>query len=390
MDATHDATRPVGTEEGRHRFLRALAHELRSPLGVIRTATFLLRDRDTRDPEVASLGQMIERQAARMAELVDRMLDVARAEQDGLVLHWERLDLGAVLAGCLETWRPVIEVNEQHLVLELPGRPMPVDGDPARLGQLLDVLLDNACRFTPPGGTLRVEARPGPPLCLQVRDSGAGMTPETLAGIFTLFHGTASAPARGRRGLGVGLALARRFAELHGGGLAAASGGPGLGSTFTLSLPVPEPVAPVPGLPPGGASSGASPGAAPDPGLRVLVIDDDPCDRLICGSHLEYLGHRVTLAPDGASGVVQALGERPDLVLVDFEMPGMDGPEVARRIRAALGPGVALVAHTGHSHETALATAKAAGFDAFLVKSADPEGLARTLRELRRPSPGGR
>ena len=370
--------------KGREAFLGTLAHALRNPLGPIRTAAFLLKAKGAVDPEVEQLRGLIERQASQLAGLVDTLVDVTMAEQGRLAVRKEPLDLGPILAKGLDTWRPLLEAQGLQLKLDLPTHPLPLDGDPLRLEQVVGTLLGNACQYTPPGGQVWVEVRlEAAVVVLRVRDTGAGLSPGTLARLFTLFHQGEGSSAPGRRGLGVGLALARQFAALHGGSLKAASEGPGLGSEFTLRLPA---------LGPAPFSPRAAPGMGSSQPLRVLVIDDDANDRLLQKLLLEEQGYEVCLAASGEAGLARALEQGPVIILVDLEMPGMGGLEAAKALRAALGAAPFLVAMTGHSHDDAIAQAMAAGFDAFLVKGADPSNLitllqARLLQPAQRHAP---
>jgi len=242
MEARHGpeaqrTSQPEGAT-GWHTFLDVMGHELRNPLTPLRMAAHLLNAEGPRPPDCAKLSGIIERQVAAMAQMIDTMLDVSRVARGTLTLNPEPQDLGRILAKVLESWRPLMEAQRQRLRLHLPLAPLPLAGDAARLEQLLGALCANACQFTPADGEIDIAARQdGPTLHLQVKDTGIGMSPETLAGAFTLFFRGEPQSPHGIRGQGIGLTLARHFAELHGGSLTATSDGPGLGSTFSLSLP---------------------------------------------------------------------------------------------------------------------------------------------------------
>jgi PAS domain S-box-containing protein len=354
-------------------FLATLAHELRNPLAPIRTGAYLLSKRPTSDPETGRIVDMIARQAAHMARLVDDLLDVARIEQGRLELRKERVDPGLVAAHAAEACRALIEAGNHPFSLSVPA-PLPVlEADPVRLEQMLCNLLNNACKCTPPGGRIELTAAvEGGELVLAVRDDGIGMSPGVLAHIFDLFFQAGQATDR-PGGLGIGLTLVQRLAQLHGGSVSASSAGPGLGSEFKLRLPLLEPAPPAPEP------------EAPVPEARqrhVLIVDDDPNVRMTMEMLLKTLDYQVTAAATGAKGIERAVALRPDIALIDLGMPGLNGLEVATRIRAALGQAIRLVALTGYSRDSDFAQTKAAGFDQHLVKSGDPRELLRQLEAL--------
>ena len=355
-------------------FLATLAHELRNPLAPIRTGAFLLAQRPARDPESRQVVDMIARQAAHMARLVDDLLDVARIEQGRLELRKERVDPGLVAAHAVEACKALIEAGKHQLSLNLPS-PMPaLAADPVRLEQMLCNLLNNACKCTPAGGRIELAAAvDGADLILCVRDNGIGMSPEVLAHIFDQFYQAGQATDR-PGGLGIGLTLVQRLAQLHGGSVSASSAGPGQGSEFRLRLPLLEPPPPGPAVDaPAGARNGKR---------HVLIVDDDPNVRMTLEMLLKTLDYRVTAAATGAKGVERAVALRPDIALIDLGMPGLNGLEVAVRIRAVLGQDIHLVALTGYSRDTDFAQTRAAGFDQHLVKSGDPRELLKRLQEI--------
>ncbi|MDR3670841.1 MAG: PAS domain S-box protein [Holophaga sp.] len=353
-------------------FLATLAHELRNPLAPIRTGAFLLTQRATEDPELMQLYAMIARQAAHMARLVDDLLDVSRIERGRVELRKERVALGQVVAHALEASKALIEAGGYQLAVELPDPAPELEADPVRLEQMLCNLLNNACKYTPAGGRIQVLAAwEGAEAVLRVRDDGIGMTPEVIEHIFDLFYQANPSTDRRGGGLGIGLTLVQRLAQLHGGALAATSDGPGKGSEFVLTLPALSP-APAP-----------APAAEPTRARRqVLVVDDDRNVRQTLELLLHSLDYQVTAAASGAKGIELALAQRPDIALIDLGMPGMGGLEVATRIRAELGEAIRLVALTGFSGETDFAETKAAGFDHHLVKSGDPRELLQLLEMI--------
>jgi PAS domain S-box-containing protein len=355
-------------------FLATLAHELRNPLAPIRTGAFLLAQRPAGDPETRQVVDMIARQAAHMARLVDDLLDVARIEQGRLELRKERVDPGLVAAHAVEACRALIEAGNHQLSLNLPC-PMPaLAADPVRLEQMLCNLLNNACKCTPAGGRIELAAAvDGAELILCVRDNGIGMSPEVLAHIFDQFYQAGQATDH-PGGLGIGLTLVQCLAQLHGGSVSASSAGPGQGSEFRLRLPLLEPP------PPGPAA--VAPAVAHNVKRHVLIVDDDPNVRMTLEMLLKTLDYQVTAAATGAKGVERAVALRPDIALIDLGMPGLNGLEVAVRIRSALGQDIRLVALTGYSRETDFAQTRAAGFDQHLVKSGDPRELLKRLQEI--------
>ncbi len=357
-------------------FLATLAHELRNPLAPIRTAAHILALRGTEDPSLRQLHELIGRQAAHMARLVDDLLDVSRIERGKVQLRTERMDLGAVVAHAVEVCGSLIEDCEHRLALDLPAPGLEVDGDPARLEQMVCNLLNNACKYTPSGGDIRVSLkREDDQAVMRIRDSGIGLTPEAIGAIFDLFYQVGRNGHGREGGLGIGLTLASSLAELHGGSIVAASEGLGRGSEFTLRLPArPQGAAP--------AEHPAAMAAGAEHTRQVLIVDDNESVLTTLGLLLRALGYQVALAATGEAGVSQALAQRPDIALVDLGLPGLDGLQVARRLRAEWGDAIRLIALSGYSRESDIAAALAAGFDRHLVKSADPNGLLLAIAEL--------
>jgi len=376
-----DITERKRAEEGlrlanqrKDEFLATLAHELRNPLAPIRTGAFLLGQRAPRDPEIGQIYDMIARQSANMARLVDDLLDVSRIERGRVELRKERVDLGLVVAHALEASKALIDAGGHQVTVEVADPAPVLEADPVRLEQMLGNLLSNACKCTPAGGRIQVAAGwDGDQAVLRVRDDGIGMTPEVRAHIFELFYQAHQNHDRHGGGLGIGLTLVQHLAQLHGGAVSAASDGPGLGSEFRISLPALEPGRPRP-LP--------APVLAQGDRRHVLVVDDDRSVRQTLEMLLQSLDYRVSAAASGARGVELALAARPDIALIDLGMPGMDGLEVAARIRAELGPAILLVALTGFSRASDIADAKAAGFDHHLTKSGDPGELMKLLGKI--------
>jgi PAS domain S-box-containing protein len=357
-------------------FLATLAHELRNPLAPIRTGAFLLAQRGGADPEAARIHAMIATQSAHMARMIDELLDLARIESGKVDLRREPVDLGIALASALEACRPAMIARDQRVTVEVPTLPW-LDADPVRLEQMLCNLLNNACKYTPPGGAIRIRAtREDAWIDLGILDTGVGMSQEVMAHAFDLFYQAGQPLDRPEGGLGLGLTLVRQLAELHGGTVSATSEGPGKGSEFILRLPV------------AAAAGTAAPGpvlpmAVPQPAKRrVLIIDDDRDVRATSEMLLKAMNFQVTTAATGKAGIEQARKLRPDIALIDLGMPGLDGLEVGARIRQELGRDIYLVALTGYNRESDLERTRAAGFDRHMVKSGDPRELIQVLLEV--------
>jgi signal transduction histidine kinase/CheY-like chemotaxis protein len=350
-------------------FLAMLGHELRNPLGAIANAVQLL---DARDAEArVHARNVIGRQVQHLARMTDDLLDAARAMTGKIVLHRHPLELSAAVAGSLSTLRASGRTGGRRLVQQLD--PVWVDADPTRIEQIVGNLLGNALKFTPEQGTITVSvAREGPQALLRVSDDGVGMPPELTPRVFEPFVQGESPLDRSYGGLGIGLTLVRRLAELHGGSAAAHSAGLGRGSEFTVRLPAVQP-------PPRQSSqrSAAQTVSARD----VLVVEDNADARETLQRLLELQGHRVRVAADGQAGL-EAVGERmPEIALIDIGLPLLDGYELARRIRAQAGGERAyLVALTGYGLPEDRNRTEAAGFDLHLVKPVDAGMLAEVLK----------
>ena len=366
--------------QAKDEFLATLAHELRNPLAPIRTGVYLLQQRGAADPETRQIHELIDRQSAHMARLIDDLLDVSRIERGKIELRKEVVDPRKVVAHALEVSQPLFQARNQILVLALSDHLPAIEGDPVRLEQMLCNLLNNACKFTPIGGEIQVSgAEEEAHLVLRIKDNGIGMRPEVIARVFDLFFQAGRAMDRPEGGLGIGLTLVRELAELHGGSVGASSEGPGNGSEFQVRLPA---MAPAPVREP----SPRAPLAVDheNPQKHVLIVDDDPNVRLSEELLLRSMDYRVSVAATGEKGIQLALALRPDIAIIDLGMPGLSGLEVAARIRAELGQGIHLIALTGYSRDSDVAMSLAAGFDQHLVKSGDPRELMKTLSQIGR------
>ena len=374
----HEVTEQVGAlralkeaDRRKDEFLAILAHELRNPMGPIRTAAQLARRPDVSPEKQTWALEVIERQSRTIALLLDDLLDVARISQGRLELRREAVSLGRVLDAAVETARPLIDAKRHTLKVEAPM--VQLTADPLRLAQVLSNLLSNAAKYTDEGGEIVVSVSVGGnEATIQVRDNGIGLSPGAQATIFRMFSQIDSALDRAQGGLGIGLALSRGLVELHGGRIDVHSEGLGQGSEFTVRLPLT--IAP--------ANSGieAGPTALPRHRRKVLLVDDnhDAVDAL--GEMLRLEGHEIHTAVNGAEALDAAASFCPDVAVIDIGMPGMNGYEVAAAIRSsAWGEGMTLIALTGWGQAQDRERAKAAGFDHHCTKPIDPAHLQRLI-----------
>ena len=354
-------------------FLAMLAHELRNPLGAIGGAAQVLGLAQLDDPRARRARDVIERQVRQMARLVDDLLDVGRVMAGKVVLSLTPLDLAALVRSCVATMpQPARELGRLEVVVE----PVWVLGDAVRLEQIVGNLLSNAVKFTPAEQPIRIEVhREGEQAVLSVSDAGAGIRADLLPLVFDLFVQAEVAADRSTGGLGIGLTLVRRLVERHGGTVKATSAGPGKGATFTVRLPAVAPAAaPVPRAP-----------SPPSPARRVLLVDDNAEAREMYALALSVEGHEVDEAWDGPSALAAFRRSPPDIAIIDIGLPGMDGCELARRLREEpIGRHATLVALTGYGFPEDHQRSREAGFDRHLVKPVSPEDLRRELGALRR------
>ena len=364
-------------------FLAMLAHELRNPLAPIMTAAQLLK-LGRHDPKsVAGASDIIARQAAHMTDLVNDLLDVSRVTRGLVTLEKEELDLNVIVAAAVEQVRPLIDARRHALTLQLSGQPAHVFGDRTRLVQVISNILNNAAKYTAPGGSIVLavladEAQDE--VHVTVRDSGVGIAPEVLPYIFDLFTQAERTPDRSQGGLGIGLALVKSLVVLHGGTVHARSAGLGQGSEFSVCLPcLSAPKAHGPGAfgEPGQGGQGQERGH-----LRVMVVDDNADAARMLAALLEVQGHTVSVAYDAAGALARAKAERPDVLLLDIGLPDMDGYQLARRLRSQPeSAGAMLVALTGYGQAQDREEAQAAGFDHYLVKPADLNHVNEVLAQ---------
>ena len=372
-------------QEADHRkdeFLATLAHELRNPLAPISNSLQLLRLSDDLSPAVERVRAIMESQANHLVRLVDDLLDASRITRGKIVLRKERVELAAIVTSAVETSRPLIEAAGHQLAITLPVEPLTLEADPVRLTQVLVNLLNNAAKYTEKGGQIWLAARcRGDETVISVRDTGVGIPADMLPRVFDMFSQVDRTLSRAQGGLGIGLALARRFVEMHEGRIEAHSHGPGKGSEFVLYLPLPKD--------PAQAAIGAiaPPGDRVSlPARRILVVDDAPAAGYILGTLLEKIGQKVRTLNDPLSAWKAARAERPDVVFSDIGMPGMDGYELAQRLRNEPSlAGIVLVALTGYGQDNDRRRAKDAGFDHHLVKPVSFEALWDLLASLPPP-----
>jgi CheY-like chemotaxis protein/two-component sensor histidine kinase len=357
-----------------------LAHELRNPLAPIGNALQILRVARDDGATFAQVQGILDRQLGQMVRLVDDLLDVSRISRGKIDLRTERLEVARVVESALETSRPLLEEAKHELTVRVPPQPLCIVGDSTRLAQVLSNLLNNSAKYTPAGGQIGLTVeRQDRHVAIRVRDNGVGIPADMLPGVFELFTQDDRSLHRAQGGLGIGLTLARRLVEMHGGTIEAHSAGEGTGSEFVVRLPLASDDAKPP---PDGAREGGAAAARP-PARHVLVVDDNQDSAESLGTLLKLLGHEVRTAHDGPSALETAREFRPEVVLLDIGMPGMNGYDVARRMRTM--PEVRdalLVAQTGWGQDDDRRQSKEAGFNDHLVKPVDLDDLQRLLASL--------
>jgi signal transduction histidine kinase len=360
-------------DQRKDEFLATLAHELRNPLAPIRNSINLLKVKGSSERTDVWAREIIDRQSAHMARLLDDLLDVARINRGKLELRKQPTSLGAVIESAVETSRPVIELSRHFLEVGLPSETIMLHGDPVRLSQIFANLLTNAAKYTDPGGRIVLATRrEGAAVCVTVTDNGIGIPPEMLERIFEIFAQATPALQRSQGGLGIGLFLVKALAEMHGGSISARSAGAGQGSEFTVRLPV--------AAFPGHAEIPARPASQSPKALRVLVADDNQDAAESLASLLRAMGNEVRAVFDGVQAVDAAAAFHPDVAVIDIGMPRLNGYDAVRRIRQAeRGRRMVIVALTGWGQEEDRQRSLQAGFDRHLTKPVTEDQLAEML-----------
>ena len=354
-------------------FLATLAHELRNPLAPLRNALEILHMSEANPAMTKKARDMMERQLTQMVRLVDDLLDVSRITTGKLGIRKSVLDLQTVVRDAVETVRPFLESRRHELDVRVPSEAVSVEGDATRLAQVFGNLLNNAAKYTEPGGHIALTLeREGEEAVVRVRDSGIGLEPQSLSAIFDMFVQVDRSLERSQAGLGVGLTLAKRLVFLHGGSLTARSEGKGKGSEFEVRLPLAGATL-ADGTPAQAARSGA-------PSRRILLADDNVDFASSLAAMLSARGHEVRIAHDGAEALATAARFNPDFAFLDLGMPKVHGYEVARRLRELPGSSeCVLVAVTGWGQEDDRQRAREAGFDRHIVKPVDPSDIETIL-----------
>jgi len=373
----------AAADRRKNEFLAMLAHELRNPLAPIRNSLEEIHLRGAGEAAIEQAVEVAGRQVRHMARLLEDLLDVSRITRGKVKLRKAPLEIGTVVAHAIETTRPMIEASRHELVVMQPAEPIWLNGDVTRLEQVVSNLLNNAAKYTEPGGRILLSvAREGNEAVLKVEDQGIGLSAEMLTRVFDLFSQADLSLDRSQGGLGIGLTLVRSLVEMHGGSVVAQSEGLGLGSLFVVRLPVlasapiPRPVAP-----PAPALSSAT--------KNLLLVDDHQDSALSLARVLRLWGHKVTVAHDGPTAVDVATSRPFDIILLDIGLPGMDGLQVARRLRSDPNAGKStLVALTGYGQDEDQRRSRNAGFDFHLIKPVNLDDLRRLL-DRPQPSPGG-
>lgn len=357
-------------DKSKDEFLAMLAHELRNPLGAIGNAAALLGIRAAGNRDLQSPIEILNRQVQHTARLVDDLLDVSRITKGRLELRKEIVDLVAVAIRAADSVRPSMSFVPLQFTVDVPEEPVWLLGDPTRLEQVFGNLLNNAVTYNEPTGEVHLSLkRTASEAVIEVRDSGIGISPEVLPRIFGLFTQEDQSLARSRGGLGIGLKLVKTLVEMHGGHVAAHSGGHGLGATFTVTLPLPVP-RPAPALP---DTENRSRNIRP---RKVLIVEDNADAAQTLSEILMLWGHVVRVAPDGNAAICASRDDPPEVVLLDIGLPGMDGFEVAQRLRGIEGfEGTRIVALSGYAQENDLRRSRDAGFDDHIVKPIDIRAL---------------
>jgi PAS domain S-box-containing protein len=356
-------------------FLSLLAHELRNPLAPISNALQILKVAHTNGELAGHARDMAERQVHALTRMVDDLLDVSRIMRGKVELRRERVQLASVISAAIETARPAIDAGQHQLDVTLPQTPIWIDVDPVRIAQVVSNLLTNAAKYTTNGGQIWLSVvRNNEVATIQVRDTGIGIAPDKLRSVFEMFMQVDATGSRAQGGLGIGLTVVRSLVELHGGSVEATSAGLGLGSEFTVHLPLPAEVIS------GNNESPAKGHVNKQTPRRILVVDDNVDAAESLAMLLRLQGHHVSVAHDAISGLHQAEVEQPEIAFLDIGMPVMNGHELAKRFRGhPTLNGTMLIAMTGWGQESDRRRTKETGFDHHLVKPVEVDALFRLI-----------
>lgn len=356
----------------KNEFLAILAHELRGPLAPLRNSLELMKRADRDEPMFGRAHTIMDRQLSHLARLVDDLIDVSRITRDRIEIRREPTELRNLLGSCIEACRPFTEERGQHVDLAAPATPVYVEADQVRLTQVFSNILNNASKYTDQGGRIScVAEHRDDEIVVSIGDSGIGIAPDQLDSVFEMFTQIDHGPAWARGGLGIGLTLAKRLVELHGGSISAHSSGHGQGSEFVVRLPLASQPSPA-------EEDGR---AIPSPvteSRRVLLVDDNLDTATSLAVLFQIAGHETAVAHEGIAAIETAAGFRPHVILLDIGLPGMSGYDICRRLRErSWAQAITIIALTGWGQEADREKSRAAGFDHHLVKPVDfPELLA--------------
>ena len=364
------------TDRRKNEFLATLAHELRNPLAPMSNMLEVVKRAESDETVVKRALETIERQLGQMVRLVDDLLDLNRITHDRLDLRRSEVELSSVVQQAVEVARPLLDASSHELIIDLPKEPIYLNADGARLAQVFGNLLNNSSKYTRPNGTIWLTAeRMDGDVVVKVKDNGAGIPPDKLNSIFDMFMQVDRTAERSQGGLGIGLTLVKRLAEMHGGSIEARSSGEGHGSEFIVRLPVLDQAV---------VTSNSRPDVAGSaPHRSVLIVDDnlDSADSL--AMLLEITGNKTYMAHDGIEAVEAVEKYRPEVVLLDIGLPKLDGHEVCRRVRSQpWGKDIIIIALTGWGQDDDRRKSEEAGFNGHLVKPVDYDKLLELLGEM--------
>ncbi|HTV76865.1 MAG TPA: response regulator [Steroidobacteraceae bacterium] len=367
-------------ERDRKEFFATLAHEMRNPLAAMSSAIHVLRIADTDQATASAARGMLERQLAQLVRLIDDLADVAHIAQERLELVRERVNLRVLIQRAIESNRAMLESRQQHLKLDLPSDPVWLYVDSRRIVQVFASIINNSSKFSDPGSDINIHAaREQQQLVVTISDEGVGISEDILPQVFDMFTRNGHCSRSSQGGLGVGMTLAKRLVELHGGRIGAHSAGPGQGSSFVVRLNMLN-VPPLRAVPLVAEPVVANAGRMK---ARVLIVDDNRDGAQGLALMLDMEGHEVRTAADGLEALEIAEEFQPHVVLLDIGMPGIDGYETARRLRMRpWAQSTLLCAQTGWGQEDDKRRARTAGFDRHLVKPIDPEEISRIVSEV--------